>query len=56
MIIALYRHFYRHFYRLKTSAFAGAGDGLGLTGGYSSASIVNYPSSRGTSFEKYRHT
>jgi len=33
---------YRHFYRLKTSAFAGAGDGLGLTGGYSSLSIVNY--------------
>jgi hypothetical protein len=37
---------YRHFYRLKTSAFAGAGagvgDGLGLTGGYSSPSIVNY--------------
>jgi hypothetical protein len=33
---------YRHFYRQKMSAFAGAGDGLGLRGGYSSASIVNY--------------
>jgi len=33
---------YRHFYRQKASAFAGAGDGLGLRGGYSSASIVNY--------------
>jgi hypothetical protein len=33
---------YRRFYRQKTSAFAGAGDGLGLTGGYSSTSIVNY--------------
>jgi hypothetical protein len=33
---------YRHFYRLKTSAFAGAGDGLGLTGDYPSPSIVNY--------------
>ena len=32
---------YRHFYRRKTSAFAGAGDGLVLRGGYSSASIVN---------------
>ncbi|MDO9401586.1 MAG: type IV toxin-antitoxin system AbiEi family antitoxin domain-containing protein [Polaromonas sp.] len=31
---------YRHFYRQKTSTFAGAGDGLGLTGGYSSPSIV----------------
>ena len=35
-------HFYRHLYRQKTSAFAGAGDGLGLRGGYSSSSIVNY--------------
>jgi len=26
------------------SAFASAGDGLGLTGGYSSPSIVNYRS------------
>jgi len=33
---------YRHFYRQKLSAFAGAGDGLGLTGGCSSPSIVNY--------------
>lgn len=33
---------YRHFYRRKPSAFAGAGDGLGLRGGYSGASIVNY--------------
>lgn len=33
---------YRHIYRQKPSAFAGAGDGLGLTGGCSSASIVNY--------------
>jgi hypothetical protein len=33
---------YRHFYRQKTSAFTGVGDGLGLTGGYSSPSIVNY--------------
>jgi len=32
---------YRHFYRQKTNAFAGAGDGLGLRGGYSSPSIVN---------------
>ncbi|GCB02288.1 hypothetical protein SFMTTN_3396 [Sulfuriferula multivorans] len=38
MVIAIYRHFYR----LKTSAFAGAEDGLGLTGGYSSTSIINY--------------
>ncbi|MHB0985127.1 MAG: hypothetical protein ACYC05_05985 [Sulfuricella sp.] len=38
MAIALYRHFYRQ----KTNAFAGADDVLGLTGGYSSASIVNY--------------
>jgi hypothetical protein len=38
MTIALYRYFYR----LKTSVFAGAEDGLGLTGGYSRASIVNY--------------
>jgi hypothetical protein len=37
-IIAIYRHFYRQ----KTSAFAGAGDGLGLRGGYSISSIVNY--------------
>jgi hypothetical protein len=37
-VIALYRRFYRH----KTSVFADAGDGLGLTGGYSSPSIVNY--------------
>jgi hypothetical protein len=28
----------------KTNAFASAGDGLGLTGGYSSPSIVNYRS------------
>jgi hypothetical protein len=33
--------FYRHFYRQKASAFVGAGDGLGLRGGYPSASIVN---------------
>ena len=33
---------YRQFYRPKTSAFASAGDGLGLTGVYSSPSIVNY--------------
>lgn len=33
---------YRHFYRRKTSAFTGAGDGLGLRGGNSSASIVKY--------------
>jgi hypothetical protein len=32
---------YRHFYRQKAIAFAGAGDGLGLRGSYSSASIVN---------------
>ena len=32
---------YRHFYRQKTSAFAGAGDGLGLRGSYSCLSIVN---------------
>jgi hypothetical protein len=32
---------YRHFYRQKTSAFARAGDGLGLLGSYSSASIIN---------------
>jgi hypothetical protein len=32
---------YRHFYRQKKRAFIGAGDGLGLRGGYSSASIVN---------------
>jgi hypothetical protein len=32
---------YRHFYRRKTSAFAGAGDGLDLRDGYSSTSIVN---------------
>jgi hypothetical protein len=35
---------YRLFYRLKMSAFASAGDGLGLTGGYSGPSIVNYRS------------
>jgi len=35
---------YRRFYRQKTNAFASAGDGLGLTGGYSSPSIVNYRS------------
>ena len=29
-------------YRQKTNPFAGAGDGLGLRGGYSSPSIVNY--------------
>lgn len=34
--------FYRRLYRQKTTAFAGAGDALGLRGGYSSASIVNY--------------
>ena len=39
---------YRHFYRRKTSAFAGAGDGLVLRGGYSSASIVNYRQASGT--------
>ena len=33
--------FYRHFYRQKTIAFTGAGDGLDLRGGYSSASIIN---------------
>ena len=33
---------YRRFYRQKMSTFSGAGDGLGLTGGYFSASIVNY--------------
>jgi hypothetical protein len=33
--------FYRHLYRQKQRAFAGAGDALGLRGGYSSASIVN---------------
>ena len=38
LIITLYRHFYRQ----KISAFANAGDGLDLTGGYSSPSIVNY--------------
>jgi hypothetical protein len=34
--------FYRRLYRQKTTAFAGAGDALGLRGGYSTASIVNY--------------
>jgi hypothetical protein len=34
--------FYRHLYRQKTSAFAGAGDALGLRGDYSSLSIINY--------------
>lgn len=34
--------FYRHLYRQKLSALPGAGDALGLRGGYSSASIVNY--------------
>jgi hypothetical protein len=34
-------HFYRHLYRQKQSAFAGAGDALGLRGGYSSPSIIN---------------
>jgi hypothetical protein len=38
LLIALYRHLYRQ----KTSAFAGAEDALGLRGGYSSPSIVNY--------------
>jgi len=33
---------YRQFYRPKTSALPGKGDGPGLTGDYSSASIVNY--------------
>ncbi|WP_239190348.1 hypothetical protein [Candidatus Nitrotoga sp. HW29] len=33
---------YRHIYRQKTNALTGAGDALGLRGGYSSASIVNY--------------
>ena len=46
MTIALYRHFYRR----KTNAFAGAEDGLGLTGGYSSASIVNYRPERPGAF------
>ena len=32
---------YRHLYRQKRSAFTGAGDALGLRGGYSSPSIVN---------------
>lgn len=32
---------YRHFYRQKMSAFIRAGDGPGLRGGHSSASIVN---------------
>jgi hypothetical protein len=34
-------HFYRHLYHQKQSAFAGAGDALGLRGGYSSPSIIN---------------
>jgi hypothetical protein len=38
LIITLYRHFYRQ----KISASVGAGDELGLRGGYSSPSIVNY--------------
>lgn len=33
--------FYRHFYRQKTTALPGAGDAVGLRGGYSSASIIN---------------
>ena len=33
---------YRHLYRQKTSALPGAGDALGLRGGYSSPSIVNH--------------
>lgn len=33
--------FYRHLYRQKQSAFAGAGDALGLRGSYSSPSIIN---------------
>jgi hypothetical protein len=33
--------FYRHLYRQKTTAFAGAGDGLSLRGDYSISSIVN---------------
>lgn len=35
-------HFYRHLYRQKATATAGAGDALGLRGGHSTASIVNY--------------
>ena len=35
-------HFYRRLYRQKKTAFAGAGEALGLRGGYSTASIVNY--------------
>ena len=33
---------YRHLYRQKTSSLPGAGDALGLRGGYSSPSIVNH--------------
>lgn len=34
--------FYRRLYRQKKTALPGAGDALGLRGGYSSPSIVNY--------------
>lgn len=38
----------------KTSAFAGAGDALGLRGGYSSASIVNDRRETETRFKPVR--
>lgn len=41
---------YRHFYRKKTTAFAGAGDGVKSRGVNSSGSIVNYRTEAG-SFE-----
>ena len=40
-LFVVFIQFYCHLYSQKTSAFAGAGDALGLRGGYSSASIVN---------------
>jgi hypothetical protein len=39
---------YRHFYRQKTTALPSAGDAVGLRGGYSSASIVNYREAEAT--------
>ncbi|MDO8440545.1 MAG: hypothetical protein Q7S97_04975 [Polaromonas sp.] len=41
-LLVMFILFYRHLYRQKPTAFAGAGDALGLRGGYSSTSIVNY--------------
>ena len=41
-LFVVFIQFYCHLYSQKTSAFAGAGDALGLRGGCSNSSIVNY--------------